>query len=134
MDITKKCPHCDTALEFTSDGLRLTFKAHDDTFCFALTRERVRLLERVMLEQREAYERRVSRIERDVDKLLAEHGLPSLKERRTAAEAEALVRMAQTGDPFRIPIIADASMPPGAIELRSGEQRVRVTMPPTKRD
>jgi hypothetical protein len=130
MDITKKCPHCNTALEFTSDGLHVTFKAHDDEFCFALTRERVRVLERAMLEQREAYERRMARIERDVNKLLAEHGLPSLKERRAAAEMEALVRMTQTGDPFHIPIIVDATMPPGTIEMRSGEQRVRVTMPP----
>jgi hypothetical protein len=135
MDITKKCPHCDTALEFMADGLRFTFKAHDDAFCFALTRERVRVLERALLEQREAYERRIARIERDWEQMLATHGLPSLKERRTAAEAEALVRMAQVVGPLGdIPIIADASMPPGTIEIRSGEQRARVTMPPTKRD
>ncbi len=130
MDITKKCPHCDTALEFMADGLRFTFKAHDDAFCFALTRERVRVLERAMLEQREAYERRMARIERDVNKLLAEHGLPSLKERGAAAEMEARVRMVQAVGPFDIPIIVDASMPPGTIEIRSGAQRVRVTMPP----
>lgn len=89
--VTKRCPHCDTALEFISCGQRIVFTAHDDEFCNGATRHRVKLLEHVLLSQREAYERLVSKLERRVDVVLAEHGLPSLREQAKEHEVEAKI-------------------------------------------
>lgn len=80
--VTKRCPHCDTALEFQPiTGGRVVFTAHDDAFCHLATRERVRMLEQVLLGQREAYERAIERQRRWVDEVLSDAGLPSLAER-----------------------------------------------------
>jgi hypothetical protein len=91
--VTKKCPHCDTALEFESAGQLVVFTAHDDAFCDLATRERVRMLEQVLLAQREAYERAIERHRRWFDKILADNKLPSLAER--AAHAELKRHMAE---------------------------------------
>lgn len=78
---TKKCPHCDTALEFITDlGQRMVFTAHDDTFCAMLTRERVRMLEQAILSQRESYERSIAARLRGIDEMLVRRGLPTLAE------------------------------------------------------
>jgi hypothetical protein len=78
---TKKCPHCDTALEFTTDlGKCMVFTAHDDRFCTLVTRERVRMLEQVILSQRESYERRIADEIRGIDAMLVKRGLPTLDE------------------------------------------------------
>lgn len=87
--ITKKCPHCDTTLEFESAGKRFRFTAHDEAFCNAGTRERVRMLEQVLLSQREAYERKIAAYERRVDATLAKHGLPSMRDQANEHELEA---------------------------------------------
>lgn len=80
--VTKRCSHCDTALEFEPvTGGRVVFTAHDDQFCRDATRERVKMLEAVLLSQREAYERAFERQRRWLDSVLKEHGLPSLAER-----------------------------------------------------
>lgn len=85
--VTKKCPHCDTALEFEPiTGGRLVFTAHDEPFCHAATRERVKMLEQVLLAQREAYERAIERHRRWFDKILADAKLPSLAERAEVAD------------------------------------------------
>jgi hypothetical protein len=89
--ITKKCPHCDTALEFESCGQVVVFNAHDDAFCHLATRERVRMLEQVLLGQREAYERAIERQRRWLDGVLADAGLPSLEERAKMAELKHLM-------------------------------------------
>lgn len=102
--VTKKCPHCDTALEFTTDlGQRMVFTAHDDGFCAMVTRERVRMLEQVILSQRESYERSISDRMRTIDKMLVSRGLPSLDElsRPERERADVLKVMAlrdQSGD------------------------------------
>ena len=92
--ITKRCEHCDTALEFESAGKRVRFTAHDDAFCHAATRERVRTLGQVLLSQREAYERKIAAYERRVDAMLAKHGLPSLRDQASEHEIEAVRIMA----------------------------------------
>jgi hypothetical protein len=103
--ITKRCPHCDTALEFTLAGKRVVFTAHDETFCNIGTRERVRLLERAMLSQREAYERSFDRLKRSINTMLVEHGLPTLEDREVefaeAARAKMAVALAP-GAMFRV--------------------------------
>lgn len=87
--VTKRCPHCDTALEFEPiTGGRLVFTAHDEQFCYAATRERVKMLESVLLAQREAYERAIERQRRWMDKVLADAGLPSLAERAKLDEVK----------------------------------------------
>lgn len=102
--VTKKCPHCDTALEFATDlGQRMVFTAHDDGFCAMVTRERVRMLEQVILSQRESYERSISDRMRTIDKMLVSRGLPSLDElsRPERERADVLKVMAlrdQSGD------------------------------------
>lgn len=96
--IVKKCPHCDTALEFESAGQRVVFTAHDEKFCHLATRERVHMLERALLGQREAYERRIKDYERRVDEMLSQHGLPTLAERAEQHKARAQM-MAQLCDP-----------------------------------
>lgn len=85
--VTKRCPHCDTALEFEPvAGGRLVFTAHDEQFCHDAARERVKMLESVLLAQREAYERAFERQRRWMDKVLADAGLPSLAERANVAD------------------------------------------------
>lgn len=102
--VTKKCPHCDTALEFVSNGQRVVFTAHDDQFCMWATRERVKLLEGVLLAQRESYERHVDRFKRRVNKMLAEHGIPSIEEQAKAASVEHEIRVKMAGlTPLNVP-------------------------------
>lgn len=96
MTITKRCPHCDTALEFKI-GQHMCFTAHDDASCHLATRERVHILERALIEQRESYERHIADYRRSVDRLLVEHGLPTLEERAKRHEAAALLVLAQSG-------------------------------------
>ena len=99
---TKMCEYCQTAIEFaTPGGQGFAFRAHDAAFCAIATRERVRILERALVDQRELYERAIERaIERwtrAVDELLAKHGLPSLAKQTEAARVEAIARLAQIG-------------------------------------
>ncbi len=89
--VTKKCPHCDTAIEFQSAGQHVLFIAHDEASCHALTRYRVHMLERALIDQREAYEREIAAFKRSIDKMLAAHGLPSLAEQSDEAEKRATV-------------------------------------------
>lgn len=98
-EITKKCPHCDTALEFAVDGRSLMFTAHDDRFCAVVTRGRVKMLEQVILSQRESYERSIADRMRRVDAYLAKRGLPSLDEmlRPEREMNEVKLKMAQSG-------------------------------------
>lgn len=96
LTITKRCSHCDTALEFepiTGGRVRVVFTAHDEKFCAAATRDRVHLLERVLLEQREAYERALARQRRWIDKVMRDNGLPTTAER---AEDDVRRAMAST--------------------------------------
>jgi len=46
MDPTTKCELCDTPIEYQADGVRYTFKAHDDAFCRGATKLRIRALTR----------------------------------------------------------------------------------------
>lgn len=97
--VTKKCPHCDTALEFATDlGQRMVFTAHDDGFCAMVTRERVRMLEQVILSQRESYERSIADRMRSLKAYLAKRGLPSLDEmlRPEREMNEVKLKMAQS--------------------------------------
>jgi hypothetical protein len=85
--VTKRCPHCDTALEFEPiTGGRVVFTAHDDAFCHLATRERVRMLQQVLFANQEAYERKFEHHKRRLNEMLAKHGLPSLDEQAAKAE------------------------------------------------
>ena len=88
-EVTKKCPYCDTPLEFMTCGKKMVFTAHDDTYCHRVTRERVKMLEVALLAQREAYERSVEQHLRAVDDMLAKEGLPSMAQRAKVAELDA---------------------------------------------
>lgn len=92
MEISKKCPHCDTVLEFEDGSRHVMFTAHDDAFCHLATRDRVRLLEQALVTQRETYEHHIDRFKRRVDEMLTKHGLPTLTEldERARRDAELL--------------------------------------------
>lgn len=94
MTVTKRCPYCDTTLEFESGGKRFTFKAHDEAFCVIGTRGRVKMLEQVIVRQRETFEHYITAAHRRFDQIMAEAGLPSLADRQREAEAIARAMMA----------------------------------------
>lgn len=70
MSPTKRCPHCDTALEFESGGQRLAFTAHDEKFYTLVTRDRVQFLKQAMQAEREAYERSNAALRRQTNEML----------------------------------------------------------------
>lgn len=83
-----RCPHCGTTLEFCSGGIRFRFTAHTEAFCRDMTRQRVKDLERALVQQREAFEHANEQLRRHVDKILSNAGLPTLEERAKHAERE----------------------------------------------
>lgn len=96
---TKRCPHCDTALEFESGGQRLAFTAHDEKFCTLVTRDRVRFLMQAMQAEREAYERSVAALRRQTNEMLKRHGISSLEEQAAEHEPRTLRMLTAAGNP-----------------------------------
>jgi hypothetical protein len=88
--VVKKCPHCDTALEFESAGQSVVFTKHDDVFCNAMTRRRVQDLQQALVDQSELYGHAIRRQLRSFDKILTDSGLPSMEERSKRAELQCL--------------------------------------------
>lgn len=93
MTVLRRCLHCDTALAHDLGGGRVViFRAHDDAFCAAATRGRVQTLVRALADLHEVYARHVRALHARVDELLAEAGLPSLRDRAERARLLALLR------------------------------------------
>lgn len=95
MTPAERCQWCDTVLVFTSDGLRMTFKAHDDAFCRDATRQRVKDLERALQAAAETFEyaTRMHRqsVEERVQRMFGNEGLRRWNEREvTAADVAAI--------------------------------------------
>ena len=87
--VTRRCELCDTPLEYTLGDRQLEFAGHSSELCRVGTLERIRGLQDALKAKDELWQHAVERFARQVDAILARHGLPTLAERQRLAEVDA---------------------------------------------
>lgn len=89
MTVIRRCELCDAPLEYALDERQLKFAGHSPELCRVGTLERIRGLQDALKAKDEQWQLAAEQFARQVDAILAKHGLPTLAERQRLAEVNA---------------------------------------------
>jgi len=87
--VIRRCELCDTPLEYALDERQLEFAGHSPELCRVGTLQRIRTLLDALKGKDEQWQHAAEQFARQVDAILAKHGLPTLAERQRLAEVNA---------------------------------------------